>query len=127
MLISEMAMRVLVIFLLTQIITGCSILNLLYDEHQVFIDARNSEVGKKLKDVLRSTHYYDYWEDNKSYSSHKNIITIPSDSAHTEYYFNSRLCNWALNIENESSIVVEWRFTAGEAECKYKRFYASPF
>lgn len=106
---------------------GCSAINTLYDDHEVFIDARNDEVGESIDKVLKSVHYYDYWDGNEHYYNYKKYKVVAIDEKHSEYEFERGKCAWALKVENESRVVVSWRFIGDRTKCEYKRFYEGPF
>lgn len=100
---------------------------MLFDDNRVFISARNSEVGKSIDKVLKSSYYYDYWEGNEHYYGHKDLVIIDVDDYRSEYHFESVGCSWALEVEKSSRLVTGWRFIGDGSECKYKRFYEGPF
>jgi hypothetical protein len=121
------SMRFLSIIFMCVIAAGCSAINMLYDDNNVFINERNSEVGKEINKVLESVQYYDYWKGNELYYNHKKYLIVPVDNNHSEYQFESGECKWALNVDDTTNVVASWRYIGNGAVCKYKRFYEGPF
>jgi len=119
--------KIITIVILFPFIGGCSAINLLFDDHKVFENARNSEVGKQVTKVLKSSHYYDYWEGNSHYHNFKELEKIKVTGSISEYRFIMGKCEWALVVDVSTNVVREWRYLANEQECKYKKFYEGPF
>ena len=112
------------------VLSNCSAFNALYDDHEVFVNVRNSEIGKTLTKVLKSDKYYWYWERNQGsdWAMQYRIVVISTEQ--TEYHFGLEgmgYCSWALIVNNRSEIVEGWKFTSYAESCRYKRFYEGPF
>lgn len=64
----------------TIILCSCSAVNTLFDDAEVFVNERNSEVGKPLSKVLKSDKYYQYWEGNQNSPYGKKFEVVPLDT-----------------------------------------------
>ena len=84
---------------------------------------RSKFVGEPLKDVLKTIHYYNYWEGNQHYYGAQQYEVIALESGNSEYIFKSGECQWALEVEPSDNKVGKWRFIANEEQCTWKKFY----
>jgi len=116
-------MKHITILLLCGLISGCSAANTFFDDHENFVNARNSEVGKNFKKVLSSAHYYDYWEGGEHYFNHKKYGVRTLGGEQKEYSFKSGMCEWALVVESAANTVSSWRFVSDREHCTHKQFY----
>ena len=112
---------------LSNLLFGCSAINLLFDDQKVFVNERNSEVGRKLSEVLKSDKYYAYWEGNQGTAFGKQYDVVSIDSDHSEYVFDLGTCRWSLIVRKSSGVVSSWRFVQQTSDCAYKRFYEGAF
>lgn len=97
-------------------LTGCSMVNEFYDKHQVFIDRRNSEIGRNINDVL------------KSYTPGTNPIINNIGDGQKEYQFTgSGQCSWATMVDTETEEIVSWKFLRDESLCETEKMYSGPW
>jgi len=112
-------LRTVVALILSGSLIGCSTINLLFNDEDVFVNERNSEVGKPITKVLNSVRYYFYWE-NQPANLKQHYKVIPIGNNQFEYQFEKGSCQWALIVENK--IVTKWRFVQKTSECGYKKY-----
>ena len=108
------------------ILGGCSAVNLLFDDKQVFVSERNSEIGKPISKVLNSTRYYPYW-DNQPAHFKRHYKKVAVEGEKTEYQFSQSTCEWALVVNDRTNVVTAWRYIRDTADCAYKQFHEGPF
>lgn len=123
---SRRFMKIIITIIFTIYISGCSLLNTMYDDQKVFSEARDSEVGEKINDVLQSEHYYSYWKGQPSNISKEYKITSIKDNT-SEYEFEYHECKWGLIVNDTTKIVTSWQYLENKNACKYKRFYEGAF
>jgi hypothetical protein len=117
---------VLLLTTLPIILSGCSAVNLLFDDKQVFVSERNSEIGKPISKVLNSTRYYPYWENQPAhFKRHYKKVAVEGEK--TEYQFSQTTCEWALVVNDRTNVVIAWRYIRDTADCAYKQFHEGPF
>ena len=119
-------MKTIITILFSIYISGCSLLNTMYDDHKVFSDARDSEVGENINDVLKSEHYYSYWEGQPSHISKEYEIKFIKENIFL-YQFEYHECKWGLVVNDTSKLVISWQYLENKNAFKYKRFYEGPF
>jgi len=108
------------------ILGGCSAVNLLFDDKQVFVSERNSEIGKPISKVLNSTRYYPYWDNQPAHiKQHYKKVAVEGEK--TEYQFSQSTCEWALVVNDRTNVVTAWRYIRDTADCAYKQFHEGPF
>ena len=105
---------------------ACSAINLLFDEKEVFVSERNSEIGKPISKVLKSIRYYNYWPNQTAHFK-RHYKKVPVDGEKTEYQFARGTCEWALAVNHKTNGVIAWRYIRNTPDCAYKQFYEGPF
>ncbi len=106
------------------LLVGCSAINVMFDDKEVFVNERNSDVGKSITKILESTKYYEYWED-QSAPLKKEYKVVKIGGNQTEYHFEKGSCRWALIVKNK--VVTKWRYVRQTQDCGYKQFHEGPF
>ena len=99
------------------LLSGCAnVANSFYDSEQLFKDARNSEIGKKIDDVLDTYH-----------PSFKPKI-VPIGNNEVEYLIGlPEYCYYALIVNSATSEVTDWRYISEQHKCKKEKFYSGPW
>ena len=112
-------LRTFVVLILAGSIIGCSAINFLFNDEDVFVNERNSEVGEPIAKVLNSVRYYLYWE-NQPANLKQHYKVTPIGNNQFEYQFEKGSCQWTLVVE--SNLVVNWRYIQKTSECGYKKY-----
>lgn len=105
---------------------GCSAINVLFDDKEVFVSERNSEMEKPISKVLSSTRYYPYW-DNQPAHFKQHYKKVPVEGGKSEYQFTQSTCEWALVVNDKTNVVTAWRYIRNTRDCAYKQFHEGPF
>ena len=101
------------------IISSCgTFLNTFYDEHQTFVDTRNSEIGKNIDKVLSTS-------GRPTEQDFLEIVRVDEDTL--EYRFETPTCAWAISADASTKKIDDWRFLGDSSGCTYKRFYEGPW
>lgn len=117
---------VLMLATLPIILGGCSAVNLLFNDKQVFVSERTSEIGKPISKVLNSTRYYPYWDTQPPhFKRHYKKVAVEGEK--TEYQFSQSTCEWALVVNDQTNVVTAWRYIRDTSDCAYKQFHEGPF